>query len=45
MMNETRKRVKRTMPAMINPGYETAGLLLGGLMSAPYYSKKIVQFH
>ncbi|MBN2686927.1 MAG: hypothetical protein JXR85_02010 [Deltaproteobacteria bacterium] len=45
MMKETRKRIKRTMSTMFDPGYETTGLLPGVLVSPPYYSRKIVQFH
>lgn len=45
MMKNTRKRVKQTRSTMINPRYETTGLLEGGLVSDPYYLKKIVQFH
>lgn len=45
MMKETRKRIKRTTSTMIDPRYDTTGLLVGGLVSTPYYSKKIVQFH
>jgi hypothetical protein len=44
MMKETRKRIKRTMSTMFDPAYETGSLPVG-LVSPPYYSKKIVQFH
>ena len=45
MMREQRRRIKRIMPTIFDPGYETTGLLWAGPVSTPYYSKKIVQFH